>query len=315
MSAATLARFVYLIGIWFWLGTVLLTTRGEVFVAVRLWTVSAAISGLAAAAQLALGNFIPATAPVWGRMSGLTQQVNDLGGLTAIAMVPALMFATQPNPNRRDLYWNAAVAGLVGAGLILSGSVGGFIAAIVGIAFWALWGNLGRSQLVKLGVVGLAGLVAVTLQSLRKGVTPWSRITTVLSANNPTASFYTRLQSDGAALSAVLRRPIFGAGLDSATAIKVTGNLVHNMFLGAWFGAGILGLIGIILVVVSVARAGAQVLKAATDERWRALILSMLASFITFLVVSMGEPILYQRFAWIPASMLLVVWAQRPASS
>ena len=93
-SVITLIKYLYLIAVWFWLGSVLLQTPTQVQTAIVLWTTSAALSGLGALLQLfGMGLFQERRPP--GRMTGFTEHVNDLGGLTSIALIPAIMIVVR----------------------------------------------------------------------------------------------------------------------------------------------------------------------------------------------------------------------------
>ena len=92
-SVGVIVRLIFLTVFWFWLGTVVLTRREHVRTAMTFWVASAAISGGAAVLQVLVGDVIPTTFMEQGRATGFTTHPNDLGGLTAIALVPALMLA------------------------------------------------------------------------------------------------------------------------------------------------------------------------------------------------------------------------------
>ena len=74
-------KYFYIIAIWFWLGMLLLERPEHIKTSIILWTISAALSGSGALVQLIWGDVIPGTTPVWGRMTGFTEHVNDLGGV------------------------------------------------------------------------------------------------------------------------------------------------------------------------------------------------------------------------------------------
>src|ERR1700693_3014949 len=93
-STGIVMRLIYITALWFWLGTVVLRTSQHVRRAILFWVLSVALAGFAAAIELVLGDVIPGTSTAFGRVSGLAQHVNDLGGLTAVALVPALCLVT-----------------------------------------------------------------------------------------------------------------------------------------------------------------------------------------------------------------------------
>ena len=179
-SVGVIVRIIFLTVIWFWLGTVVLTRREHVTRAITLWVASAAIGGAAAAVQLVAGNAIPGAAPlVWGRSTGLATQPNELGGLAAIALVPALMLASRANlaAPRRALAYLAVM--LVGAGLILSGSVGAMLAAVAAVFVWFAFQRSSVESILVFAAIGLCAIGLVTVQALRGAPTPLDRLTRV----------------------------------------------------------------------------------------------------------------------------------------
>src|SRR5205085_10466742 len=95
-SVAVIARVIFLTVFWFWLGTIVLTRREHVQRAITLWIASAAICAAGGIAQVLTGIVLPGgSALQFGRATGFTTQPNELGGLTCIAFVPALMLAAR----------------------------------------------------------------------------------------------------------------------------------------------------------------------------------------------------------------------------
>ena len=123
-SVSIVVRLIFLTVFWFWLGTVVLVKREHVHTALVLWVTSAAICGAGAVVQLVVGDVIPNTHLVYGRSTGFTGQPNDLGGLCAIAFIPAVMLTARAglSASRRLVCYLLLL--LVTAGLVLSGSVG-----------------------------------------------------------------------------------------------------------------------------------------------------------------------------------------------
>jgi hypothetical protein len=134
-SVAKVARYAYLTLVWFWLGTILITNWRVLRLAVGLWVISLALDGLAAVLQ-ARGLQVPYLGPImWGRMTGFTEHVNDLGGAAGVALAPALALAFTARGWNRRVLWTLALLGVV-AGLVLSGSVSGMAAGAAAAAMW-----------------------------------------------------------------------------------------------------------------------------------------------------------------------------------
>ena len=80
---------------------------------------------------------------------------------------------------------------------------------------------------------------------------------------------------------------------------------VHNLILGTWYKAGLLGLIGMLLTLWAVFRVGWRAICEAGSEGERATVAALLSSVCAFVVFAMGAPVLFSRYGWIPAALLL----------
>ena len=312
-SISIIARLLYLTIVWFWLATTLLQTRAHVRTAALAWIVSAALSASGTLVQLVYGNVIPGGDSAWGRMTGFTPHYNHLGGLVAIAFVPALMLAVD-SIDRRSRTVGLVCVPLLATGLLLSGSVGGMLSTTCALVFWlAVRGVSMRTAARLAGVVAAAAVVLVATGA--SNVTdPVQRVKRVTSAEEAAAgtggTLYTRLEGFEEAWSRIQEQPFVGVGLDEVSSQKVLGpKLVHNMLINQWFSGGILALVGIVLVLAGVALTGAHVVRRSVGEE-RGFSSALLASVIAFVVFGMGEPILFVRYGWFPAALLLALYAQ-----
>ncbi len=294
-SLATIAKFAYLVVVWFWLGAMCLRTYTHVWRAIAFWVASAAICGFYAVAQKYA--HLPAPNASFGRYAGLADHVNDLGSLSACAIVPAIGLSL------RDWRWLIAVAG-IGGGLALSGSVGGGVASLGALAVGLVARELTRP------VVGAAvafGLFLVLLGPVLGATSPLERAQQVASSGSQLNTVNGRLEGYSVAWARIKADPIVGTGLDNASedvTLPSTGSpeLVHNLFIGQWRDAGILGLLGILLILYGLARVGWQTVILARD---RLLPIVLLAGFVAFVIDEMSEPGLDKRYALV-APMLIV---------
>lgn len=308
-SIGVASRFVYLTIAWFALAGLSLRTTRHVSTATTLWVGSVALSGAAAVAQLLWGNVIPGTMIDGGRMTGFAQQVNDLGGMCAVALIPAASLLLEPGLGlvRQLLY--AFLLALVFAGLLLSGSVGGFMAAAVGLVMWIWIGGAGRRSLGALfGLICLSAVAAGSAAELGL-VLPGARIASVLSSPlDPYATFYSRLEGYFSAWQAIQASPIFGVGFDSVSATEaVTGNLVHNTLIMVWFEGGLIAFLGVILVLLAAARAVWQAWWMSESPASRSLSAALFASAGSAFAFSMTAPVLFQRYAWVPVFLAIAL--------
>jgi O-antigen ligase len=312
-SVSVVVRLLYLTLVWFWLGTMLLREWKHVEYAVLAWVVSAALSASGAVAQFFFGDVVPGGQIAWGRMTGFTEHFTHLGGLVAIAFVPALMFAVDGS-GRAQRIAGAASIPLLGAGLLLSGSVGGMGAAIVATILWLFLRGVTRRTVVILGAATVCGLVLMSATGTTDSPSPMERILRVTSTELPASeggTLYSRLDVYGEAWDRIQHHPLIGVGLDEGSNEKALGPLlVHNVFLGPWFGAGILGLLGVVMLVVGLLKVGGDLLRRTTGHE-RSLVAALFSGVVAFLVFAMGEPILYVRYGWFPAAILVAVSAQQ----
>jgi O-antigen ligase len=308
-SIAVIVRIVYLTIVWFWLGSVVLQRRKHVHTAVVLWVVSAAVSGLGAIFQLFFGDVIPGTDPEWGRMTGFTQHMNDLGGLTAVALIPALMVALRPSGRLATRLIAYVPFLLVFTGLILSGSVGGLLAAGVATFLWFCWSRTTVRTVAILVVIAVGAGVLFSERAASQSLTPLQRISRVTAPEGSTgATLWSRVDTYGAAMRRVEQNPLIGVGLDEQSA-TIDNYVPHNLVIGTWFKSGIVGLVGMLLIFFAIGKTGWLALRDASvsdDQMVAVALLCAVAAFVTF---SMSAPILYTRYGWISAALLVALRA------
>jgi O-antigen ligase len=101
--------------------------------------------------------------------------------------------------------------------------------------------------------------------------------------------------------------PVFGIGLDQGAQMVAVGNLVHNMVLGVWLGAGLLGVLGVVILFFSATIAGVVAFRRGLTHRDRQLSIALLSSMLAVLIVGLSSPLLYQRYTWLPSLMLIAL--------
>jgi O-antigen ligase len=313
-SVSIVLRLLYLTIIWFWLATVLLQTRQHVEHAALAWIASAALSSAGAIVQFVHGDVIAGGTVAFGRMTGFTEHFNVLGGLAATSMVPALMFSVDGSKRSYRIVGTVCTA-LIAAGLLLSGSVGGMLAATIGLLFWLAIRGITARTLVSLVAVVVTGLVLMSATGSTNSPDPLQRIRRVTSVQEQQTgrggTVFTRVDGYQAAWDHITRNPLIGVGLDDASSVEILGpELVHNMIIIPWFGAGILGLLGILFIIGGALVTGADVVRSASREL-RPFASALLAAVVTFVVFAMGEPILFVRYGWFPAMLLITLRAQQ----
>jgi O-antigen ligase len=294
-SVGVILRVFYLVAAWFWLAAICLRTRNQIWAALKFWVVSAAVCGVWALAQKYV--HVPGGVDA-DRFAGLADHVNDLGSLTACALVPALALAY------RAKKWTVAVVGIA-VGLVLSGSIGAGIAALAALAVGLVSRELTKPTLVAIAV----GAVALVLASPLIGTSAVTRFSTATSsfAPNNQDTLNTRLRTYKAAWHRIEQSPLLGSGLDLPSAQiydPQSGNSfqVHNLFLGRLYDSGILGLAGILVLVTCLGVAGWRLVISSPD---RYLSLALFAGFVAYVAADMSEPSLYKRYSLVPAFLII----------
>lgn len=314
-SFAHVIQVVYLTLVWFWLGPILLRTPRAMRRAIGLWVLSAGICGAGAIAQLLYGDVIPGGEVFTHRESGFTFFFNHLGGVTAIAFIPALALATRRGAIGRSRAWQVGlfvVLALLAAGLTLSGSVGSLAALVVGLfAYLAMIKLSGRAVLAILAAGALL-LGAASVSTSSGGTSPIARLASTLGpsgAANGTSTVSQRFAGYRSAWTRIEQDPIAGVGLDVApTALANTGQ-VHNIFLGTFYEAGVFGMLGVVLIISSALQLGIGALRRGDDDT-RSLAKALVAAMIVMVVFGLSEPVIDERFCWVPAAMLVVLGSQ-----
>src|SRR4029079_3654230 len=131
----------------------------------------------------------------WGRMTGFTQHFTHLGGLVAIAFVPALMFAVDGRGRAQRAVCLTSIA-LLAAGLLLSGSVGGMGATLIATLLWLFVRGITRRTVVILGAATVCGLVLMSATGTTDSPSPLERVLRVTSTELPASeggTLYSRL--------------------------------------------------------------------------------------------------------------------------
>ena len=325
-SLAAIARFTFTVLVWFALSAIVLRGRRHVEIAIAAWILSIGISGLAAIAQVKWGPLVLGSITVVpqfatgvgfvGRQVGLSVHPNDLGGAAAIGAAPAILFATIRVWPRVPRAVFVGLLCLVLACIVLSGSVTAFAAGFVGAAVWSISGRVTATRLLMLaGMLSLTSvaLAAINQQGASSVLSPIDRVSTTLGlVTTPLATGVQRLDLDTIAWNEIVRNPLYGVGLDGNSVAQAMGGIgVHNMFLFVWVGAGVFGFLGVVTMVVSLARSYIAEYRRTSEPVNRTLVMALGTSFASFLVVTLAQPIVFVRYAWVPAALLLALRAGR----
>jgi O-antigen ligase len=304
-SMYTLLRFVYWTVVWFLLAGFSLRTEGQVNLAMRFWVTSVALSGAAAVAQLLWGpDVIPgAAAGFAGRLTGLAPDVNALGGMCAVALVPALTLLDVPEEGLGHRLHHTLALALVCAGLLLSGSLGALAAAVVAIVVWILLGGGGRRSFATISVIVVGGILVV-------GQAPglsMDRIGYALSHGDPGVSVNARFEGFDLAWQQISTSPIIGAGFDPIESVSFPGSAVHNIFIGTWFQGGLLALVGVLLLGGGAFSLGRRAWTLSSTAKMRRLSVASFAALAGAAAYAMSSPTLFEHYVWVPVFLTVAL--------
>ena len=103
-------------------------------------------------------------------------------------------------------------------------------------------------------------------------------------------------------------------GLDLVSVTKPFGIVsyeheVHNLVIGTWYKTGLLGLAGILIALFAVLRGGWIAILASRSEDEQMISVALLCSVVAFVAFAMSAPVLYSRYGWISAALLLAMRA------
>ena len=317
-SIAVIARLVFLTVFWFWLGTVVLRRQEHITMAIACWVASAAICGAGAIVQLLVGDVIPNGSIDGGRATGFTSHPNDLGALTAIAFVPALMLASRPRIAPATRAWFYVLLLLVAAGLLLSVSVGAIIAAGAATVVWLAFQRISMHALLAIAALAMCVVALVALQSLRGAPDPLERLassttsSSVPGGGTQLGSVNQRIMTYRAAVPRIKEDPFVGVGLDLFSVTRPFGVEsyeydVHNLVIGLWYKTGLVGLAGMLIALLAILRAAWTAISRSTSNSEYTVAVTLASSVVAFVIFAMTAPILFTRYGWISAALVLAL--------
>jgi hypothetical protein len=321
-SAVQVLHAAYVLLLWPWVGVMVIRTRRQLLTALGLWACSAAIDGIGALAQVA-GIHLPGTsASEQGRYEAFTVHPNDLGGAAGLALVPALVFATCATRARSRVWLRWLPLPLIAAALVLSGSISGMAAAVLGLLVWLSSPAIRSSSRVAVVIAALCAVGALSVAGARV-TSPAQRLAQITSPG--VGSAQDRISDAEAAWQRIKKDPIVGTGLDAPdTGVAIishgvtTAYQVHGLPIAAWYEAGIFGLAGLLSVIGCFAVIGWRVVPRSRSSDDQLIAWGLLGVFAGFLVEVMTQPMVLQGYDWI-IGVLLIAWAsvvalERPTS-
>lgn len=306
-TVETELRMLFLLIALPWLASHLLTTPERIERTLNAFVLGCCASAVVAVMQVFFGLFLELSETNrYGRAVGLSQHPNDAGGSLALGFV--LAFVALQRGGHLHRRRRQSVLTLIGAGIILSGSVTGVLAALAGVLLAYFIGGITVGKLVRLGAVLVFTLVvALGLQAQFEGtvyeqLSPLERLSQTTSGSTATGNTLdSRIETDRSGINGILDEPVTGHGLDGeSTTLPDIALSPHNLFILAWYGGGIMFLIGVVIAAWAPIRRARR----SPPEPLRN---KLLVAAGTAFVFSLTAPIMYQRYFWLPF-VLLVAW-------
>ncbi|MCW4463440.1 hypothetical protein OK349_17160 [Sphingomonas sp. BT-65] len=202
-----------------------------------------------------------------------------------------------------------AALGILGSGLLLSGSFTGFTSTAIGVLAFLLldWGK--RSIGMLLGILALGGAILATGVALPTAFQ--NRVATALEAGDISraGTFAGRMELVEEAWGIVGDTTVVGLGVDQYRVVSADRAPVHNIYLLAWAEGGLLSLIGwllMMLVPLSIAMR--------TFVQDRAAAALVIAVTLPFLIFSNAAPHMYARSWVVPLILALGIALTRPSN-
>ena len=264
----------------------------------------------------------------WTRTSGTFGHPNSLGFFLGVVFPIGVAMAMNDWNVRGKWLIRAFLfvgCGLMAFALFYSGSVSGWLAALLGtviigvVYFWRANARLRLGMLFVFGVLFVVGLaLLLTQDSLGERLYSMAEFNVwrVVTITGPD-----RLAVMDEAFTVLDRNPILGAGLDQSgtggSDELITHSLIHNTIISGWQNGGILTLFGLLLAYGIVFLTACNGLRYAfRTGDWIALGLS--ATAFGWMLMDQTQPQLTFRVSWMTVGLLFgmglgVTWSHRTA--
>lgn len=239
------------------------------------------------------------------RLGGFMADANWNGAISAMA-VPFVLFLI--TVGRQSAIVGFGALGILGGGVILSGSFTGFAAAAASVLIFFMVCRRTRAFKVALSIA-IAGTVALASGALLP-VAFQHRVAQALEHQDleEAGTYAGRMELIREAWKLVEHTPVVGIGVDQFRAVSVDEAPVHNMYLLVWAEGGVLALTGWLILALTPILASVRAMR--RDSAAAALGLAVAAVFIIF---SMAAPHMYSRSWVVPLLIPMAMLSRRPS--
>ncbi|HIW29539.1 MAG TPA: O-antigen ligase family protein [Candidatus Luteococcus avicola] len=303
-SFMVLVRIIYLVMILPWQASKYLPTGRWVRTGLTWMAAGGAACGVATLMQLVLGpTIIPGSETTNAdRFPGLASHVSDTGGITALGAVAGIALLGRHKARGSDVV-AALIATLSLIGVVLSGSVSGMMASVVGIGALLVTRTLSRAKTVTVivlsGVGAILASIMITLMTTN-GLTPIARLLQVLGVTKKYAGTDTsqsRWETIVLGWQGFGRHPWTGVGLEPTAAPVLYDLPVHNFYVSCLYQGGLIfgGALNGVLVVTF----GTLLYR----HKLNPTIGACIGLLVSVLLFAATAPSFYNRYLWVPLAL------------
>jgi O-antigen ligase len=242
-----------------------------------------------------------------GRFQGLTTHPNVLGLCTALAVLVAVgVYSFKDCKGGRIRLAFIVLACTIAA--LLSGSRTFLVALVPGLIILFLLSrpSISRLAVASVGVLLLWGTVAYLVPDVLASYSERASMT-----GEDYSPDYGRWMTAGLALVEISEKPLVGWGVDhvdDAGELLIPGTDevagTHVTFLRYWYGAGLMGAIGFLILFVAPTLQVIRALKRCRETWVVARLRLSMAMLVLLFIVSNVQPLFYNRFLYLPLFLL-----------
>lgn len=265
----------------------------------NLWVIGATISATVAMFDSVTGAGIGASITGFeygNRAAGLAIHPNHLALPCAMALPIALLRAVQLEGKGRAA---AIVAtGVLGAGILASGSRVGLFAALLAVGLMGLLISKLRSRILAVGL-GAAVLLLLTVSLVPDGNSLFIGIDRLAGGEDSSLADGQRADQLRESVAILKDHPVTGVGFQTIAD-------AHSLPIQFWEAGGLLGLLSMLLYVTGVLGTGFTLLRdRSLSEEISTLAGAMTVSFSVWLIAGLLQNQIADRYIYMPVGLLL----------
>lgn len=318
-SISITVKTVFVVTVWI-SASIVMVRRGDLLLTIGVFlagVVTTSVIGIVdRLTGTTFGNALSGnTVLFYNRSTGTLGHPNELGYITSVAL--PLVLGLLVNAFRAKSNWLVrallgGVAGLAMLALFYSGSVAGWVSAVVSTGVFGLILLLRATTAQRVWVLGALVLLAGMGIWFLSSPTRQAQVQFLLDFNLGRATGITgpdRTRLVEQALNVISENPFIGAGMDQTGTgglsgpELVTDDLIHNTLISGWLSGGLLVFVGLaacyLLAFVTAVRA---LWYGSRRADW--LLVGLGACVFGWILFDQTQPNLYHRFTWLTLAWL-----------